>query len=642
MTFGKVDNRIEHSEIQQEKRLRVMQLANPAAGTRDGGTPELTENLVQPQPQNGWGRICAHNPWVSSAIVLAIIVGVEALLFGASVKKTGFYLDDWLMLKQLALGPQSYADMIFKYLTTDPRVIIRPIEAVHFGTVFFFSGTDPVGWRLSNMAMEVLSAFLVYLILARLSVSRLMGFFAALFFVTYPVHDSTHYWAVCSCVSLSLTLYLASLWTTLKAAAASSVKVRNVWLVSAYLFFALSIYGYEPFLPLCALNAAAYVLATRGLKPFAPAVARFIVHGIPYALIIGSLLVYQRTIVPMILKAALHKIHFDPGLIASTIAEGFRIISPLAMVPFISQHSSAFAQSADFNGGAIVRLSVLAALVALGAAVTYDVKQLSRKTAFVLMTVGLLTIAASYSIFGLNPEYTPTLITLVNRINTGAAFGLSIFVAGLLALFLAGANAEQSRSMEFTKVSIVTLLSVGLVSLFTMTNWNLGKPWEISWSVQERTFDAFRARRDEFENAKSIVLMNCPRYVDATPVFDGPWDFEQQLHIALGRTDVTGGVVSERLIVGPESVQDVTMNFACAEYPFKGLVLVTPGLTTVAPVATPNAFVGVVEREGRQFGLGADTIERWRSQVKNGVRRKKNGVLAPLSAEGAADPAGVR
>lgn len=616
-----------------------MQLANPAPGTKDGGTPELTEVAEHAQPDNGWVRLCARSPWVPSAIVFAIIIGFEAILFGASIKKTGFYLDDWLMLKQLALGPQNYADMIYKYLTTDPRVIIRPIEAVHFGTVFFFSGTDPVGWRLSNMVMEVLSAFFVYLVVARLSVSRLIGFFAALFFVTYPVHDSTHYWAVCSCVSLSLMLYLASLWTTLKAAAAGSNRLRNVWLASAYACFALSIYGYEPFLPLCALNAAVYVLTTRGFKPFAPAVAKVALHSIPYALIIGSLLVYQRTIVPMILKAALHKIHFDPGLIASTIVEGFRITSPLAMTPFISQHASAFAQSADFNGGAIVRLSMLAVLVIAGAAASYDVKQLSRKTAFILMTAGLLTVAASYSIFGLNPEYTPTLITLVNRINTGAAFGLSIFVAGLLAVFLAGSKAEQARSIVLAKVSFITLLSVGLVSLFTMVNWNLGKPWEISWSVQERTFDAFRARRDEFKNAKSVVLMNCPRYVDATPVFDGPWDFEQQLHIALRRTDVTGGVVSERLIVGPDSVQDVTMNFACAEYPFKDLVLVTPGLSAVAPVTTPSAFIDVVEREGRQFGLGADTIETWRSQVENGVRRKRNGVLEPLKEKRAAAPA---
>lgn len=605
-----------------------MQLADPATDTEYGAVPGVSEDERETPPENGWTRLCARRPWVSGAIVFAIIVGLETVLFGSSLKKTGFYLDDWLMLKQLAFGPQGYADMIYTYLTTDPRVIIRPIEALHFGTVFFFSGTDPVGWRLSNMVMEVLSAFFVYLVVARLSASRLMGFFAAVFFMAYPVHDSTHYWAVCSCVSLSLTLYLASLWSTLKAAVASSGMYRNVWLASAYLGFALSIYGYEPFLPLCALNAAAFVLLTRGFKPFAPAAVRVLLHSVPYALIIGSLLLYQRTIVPLVLKAALHKIHFEPGLIASTIFEGFRITSPIAMGPFISQHVSSFASSGELNGGAILRLSVLAILIVGGVfASLYDANRLNRRSALVLITIGLLTVAASYSIFGLNPEYTPTLITLVNRINTGAAFGLSIVVAGLLMLFLAP---SQSSSPGLARVSITTFVFTGFIALFTMVNWNLGKPWEISWSVQERTFDAFQARKEEFKDAKSVVLMNCPRYVDATPVFDGPWDFEQQLHLALHRTDVTGGVVSERLIVGPDSVQDVTMNFACAEYPFKDLVLVTPGLTAVSPVSSPTQFIDVVEREGRQFGLSEETIESWRAQVENGVRRKKNGVLEPL------------
>jgi hypothetical protein len=302
------------------------------------------------------------------------------------------------------------------------------------------------------------------------------------------------------------------------------------------------------------------------------------------------------------------------------------------MTPFVWRHVNSFISSDDLNGGAIARLTVLTLLIVAGVLVSLDVKRLSRKTSFVVITVGLLTVVASYSIFGLNPEYTPTLVTLVNRINTGAAFGLSIVVAGILGLILAPPQSGRSPLATFSTVSLTTLLCAGLVALFTITNWSLGKPWEISWSVQERTFDALRARREELTSAKSVVLMNCPRYVDATPVFDGPWDFEQQLHIALRRTDITGGVVSERLVVGPDSVQDVTMNFACAEYPIRNLVLVTPGLTTVAPVDTPSQFVDVVERDGRQFGLSAETIQNWREQVANGVRRKKNGVLEPIKS----------
>lgn len=599
-----------------------MRLADPAIGIGSGAE---SAPQASAQPSRGWSSLAARHTWLPAVAVLAAIIGVELLTFGASYKRTGFYLDDWLMLQQLSFGPQNYFDLVFTYLTTDPRVIIRPVEALHFGTVFFFSGTDPIGWRVSNMVMEIASAFLVFLVVSRLSLNRLIGLIASIFFLTYPVHDSTHYWAVCSCVSLSLTLYLLSLWATLKAAG-GKVRVpgsRVLWLPLAFTFYTLSIYGYEPFLPLCALNVVAYVMLTSGFKPFWPAAGKLVLHSLPYAAIVASLLLYQRFIVPLFAKPSLHKIHFDPGLIVSTMLDGLQTISPLTTAPFISKQVQTFVQNGEIDSGNVTRIAVLVVLVCIGIFATAR-KETRRTPAVMLMSLGLLTILASYSIFGLNPEYKPTLITLVNRINTGAAFGLSMIVAGLASLVLSGG-------------SRVKLLATGavlstLVVLFTLTNWSLSRPWEASWSVQKRTFQALSQRKDEFKNARSVVLMNCPRYVDATPVFDGPWDFEECLQIALGRRDVVGGVVSERMIVGRDYVQDVTLGFACGEYPYKNQVLITPGLAIIAEISSPQEFIDTVEKHGTFFGLSREAIAEWRKQLEFGTRRKKNGVLEPLTA----------
>jgi hypothetical protein len=492
--------------------------------------------------------------------------------------------------------------------------------------VFYFSGTDPFGWRVSNLIMEVASTFLIYLIVARLSFSRLAGFFAAMFFLTYPVHDSTHYWAVCSCVSLSLTLYLGSLWSTLKATAGEN---KIVWLISAYVLFALSIYGYEPFLPFCALNVVAYVLSTFDLKRPLPMLRSALAHSLPYAAIIGSLLVYQRYLVPMIMKAALHKIHFDPGLIAGTIGEGLRVVSPVATIPYIATHVSAFMQNEGLSSSVVTRLAALIILFTAGAFVTAPGSSHPRRLSITLMVLGLFTVVISYSIFGLNPEYKPTLITLVNRINTGAAFGLSMILAGVAGLVMGSKNYFKGKLI----VSVCVLSS--MLVFFTMANWGLGKPWEISWSVQERTFDALRARKNEFDKIQTVMLMNCPRYVNASPVLDGTWDFEGLLHIALNRSDIKGGVVSERLVVGSDSIQDIAFGFACAEYPLKDFVLVTPGLTAVRSIDRPQQFIDVVEKEGMLFGLSQSALASWKNQVTFGTRKKKNGVLTPLNPIGA-------
>jgi hypothetical protein len=595
-----------------------MHAATSSTGTSDGALPLSNETTSD---SKGWSAFCVRHPNIIALAVLAIIVGVEFINFGAAYRKTGFYLDDWLMLRQLSFGPQGYFDLIYKYLTTDPRVIIRPIEALHFGSVFYFSGIDPFGWRLSNLIMEVASAFFIYLIVARLALSRVLAFFSSMFFLTYPVHDSTHYWAVCSCVSLSLTLYLASLWTTLRAVAA---KNKLLWLISAYGLFALSIYGYEPFLPLCALNVVAFILGTSDVKRVGLLFKPAVIHSLPYAAVIASLLVYQRYIVPLIMKAALHKIHFDPGLLLSTIGEGLRVVSPIATVPYISNQVSQFMQNEGFSTAVLIRLLLVVALVAIGMVLTMPGSAHSRKLSVQLILLGAFTTVISYSIFGLNPEYTPTLITLVNRINTGAAFGLSIFLAGLAGLLF------STKSFFRAKTVLFGIVLSGLLVLFTLANWGLGKPWEISWSVQERTFDALRARKSEFEKIQTVMLMNCPRYVNASPVLDGTWDFEELLHLALGRSDIKGGVVSERLILGKDCLQDVSFGFACAEYPLKNFVLVTPGLAAVRPIVEPKQFINVVENEGMLFGLSPSTLDDWKRQLTYGTRKKKNGVLAPL------------
>ncbi|MBX9671505.1 MAG: hypothetical protein K2X93_28210, partial [Candidatus Obscuribacterales bacterium] len=57
-----------------------------------------------------WWDALAHflsrQPWLVATLVLAILVGIYLISFGSSYRKTGFYLDDWLMLRQLTFGPQ--------------------------------------------------------------------------------------------------------------------------------------------------------------------------------------------------------------------------------------------------------------------------------------------------------------------------------------------------------------------------------------------------------------------------------------------------------------------------------------------------------------------------------------------------------
>lgn len=572
-------------------------------------------------------------------VVLAVLIGIEFLTFGTFYKRTGFYLDDWLMLKQLSFGPQDFWAMIGTYFMNDPRVTIRPIEALHFGAVFFFSGTDPIGWRLSNMALEVCSAFLTFLIVDRLAQSRLLGFLSAVFLLVYPIHDATHYWAVCACVSLSLTFYLTSLWCAVK-----GLK-RTVFAVLSVVCFALSIYGYEPFLPLSALNVVAHVMLTCGFGNKMKALRTALLASTPYALVIGTLLVYQRFIVPSLTKGGLHEIHFNPALIASTVFEGIKVSSPFCSVPFmVGQLNDLFREG--MPGNALLRLGGVAAVLLVGIFATrkfqtpvgeragepragaravrpslqqtrpFSTQNSDRNRSLALIALGAFTTIVSYTIFGLNPEYTPTLATILNRINMGAALGWSMIFAGFAGWYLSVASANKFR------IVFVSSLTVLITVVCVMSNWAMGKTWEISWAVQQRTFDALKKEQAQLADVDSVILMNCPRYVNCSPVFDGTWDFQEMLMIATGRTDIKGGVVSERMRITRKSIKDVSMGFVCAEYDYGNLLLVTPGLLTQTRITSGPEFIDAVDKGGMFFGLDKKAIAGWRANLDK-VQRKK-------------------
>ncbi len=565
---------------------------------------------------------------LSAFAIVATLSLIETLCFAAAYARTGFYLDDWLMLAQLTFGPKDYLHLISSYFVQDPRVVIRPIEALHFGTVFFFPGANPVGWRLSNMFMEVASAFLTFLIVGRLSRSRVLGFLAAAFLLTYPIHDATHYWAVCSCVSLSLVFYLLSLWCTICSADATRDKIatgaKRSWLLpAAALFYALSIFGYEPFLPLCALNVVSYIVLTclplrtaNNVKQCLQATAKL---ALPYTAIVASLLVYQRFIAPQLTKVSLHTVDLNSTQIVGTVYEGIRISSPLCSVPFIWDQATQMMHS-EFSFRTVVQLFAVAALMLAGILIAHLSDGKSEPNGnFIdsrrgvnpagLIALGFFVVIMSYTIFGLNPEYKPILTTIVNRINTGAALGWSIIFAGLIGWL---SNDKSLLPMRRSISLLTSCSSAVVIVIFAMANIELSRPWQLSWAVQQHTFEELKKKKDVLADASSVLLINCPRYVNCSPVFDGAWDFQEMLSIATGRTDIKGGVVSERMQVDGASVKDITMSYVCAEYPFKNLVVVTPGLGMVKKISNAREFIEVVEKNGTFFGLDKRSIAGWK------------------------------
>lgn len=557
----------------------------------------------------------SRTPWVTARDLLMTslaLIFLEVVNFAWQMKQVGFYLDDWLMLNTLRFGPQNFFDALGNYFLNDPKVVIRPIQALHFGSLYFMSGLRPIGYHVSNCIFEVIAAIVAYLCLSRLTSNRLLSFMVAMGVLLYPVHDATHYWILCCSVPLSLALYFGSLWLSIEGALKN--KFYYHWLSGVALL--LSIYSYEVYLPLALVNVISVYLIHRRAESVQASARKAALAFVPLFAAGASLWIYQRFIVPNIALAYLHRVTLDPVRILYVTLQG--ALKTFAFdVAALSKEQIGYLLNAGISHWQAVML-VLAGLVSFFSVDKLAVEQkgLYARGAKELIIIGLATVLVSFSIFGLNTEYEPALLTIVNRINMGAAFGWFCVYAGL-AGFLAGAFAKSGgarprvRAAAFLMAATVALVNVA----FTMTNWELAKPWVVSWKAQSNILYLMKSRAGKIPSDHSIILTDCPRYVMCSPVFDGIWDFQSMVRLALSDPKIKGGVVSERLRMAPGELQDVSMGYMCASYPFGNLSVLVPGDNKLVEAPTADAFIDIVEKKGADR-LSSGTIEKWRRQAE--------------------------
>ncbi len=567
-----------------------------------------------PLSKNRGGRFSLN----ADAVLICFLCLSQVLIFGAYINKVGFYLDDWLMLSTLTFGPKDWPNAFANYFLKDPKVIIRPVEVLHFAPMYFLFGLKPLGYHIVNLAFEAISASLLYFNLKQFSGSRLMAFLSVVMFICYPIRDCTHYWILCSSVSLSSALYLTSLTLTLRGAQAGN---KNLYWLSC-LPFSLSIFNYEVFLPFAAISSLmVFLIEKRKLKAL-PALQQAFLAFVPLLLAGIVLFVYQRQLVPLIGLGFLHNVSLEPSRVLRIIAEGAYVSSPINALPFIAEQA-ALRLSEPFSWFFLASLAIIFAGTSTFTfrLVKREADNLSLSSVREFFFVGLATIVLSLAIFGLAREFEPTLMTLVNRMFIGCAVGWGCVFASC---FAAVVLLISKRPLFSTVVS--ALLSIGTggaAAYFAVADWQMAQPWVVSQRVQMNVLYVLKNLKGSIGKNDAIILSDCARYVMWSPVFDGVWDFQSMVRIALGDKDRRAGVASDRLIPQKDQVKDVSVGYTCGSYPYKDLKVFVPGLKKL--IAAPSAiqFVDTIEKHQGSSQLSQQTIENWRRALaKRGTTEK--------------------
>lgn len=565
-----------------------------------------------------------------SALALALI---ELCCFLPIMGKVGFYLDDWATMAYLHFAPrnQGLFEYLKYYLLNDSRVQNRPLEVLHFGLIDWFAGASPLIFHLFNLGLEALCAYLAYRIFVRISGEKAIAMIAALFFLLHPGHDSTHYWVICSSVTLSMFLYLCSLHFSLafvdSAIVQGQAAVRfKPWLFASLssLFFLLSLLNYETLVPLAALNVLLVVALTKQSRAAASwfrALHQGFVVAIALSMAIGLLVCYLKLLMPLLGKGYVHQAVFSWPVMFKTEARGCELNLPVALFAFATEQCRTvwtIVTRAEWLR--------LASMVLVAGAMVFGLRRLDEKertaqsppepargylTPLCLIAIGVIGVIASYSVFGLSSDYEPTYYTIVNRINAGGALASSIVLLGLLKLVPHWSGVRASNVAS----ALLALLSGALVASFGLTNFALARPWLVSWQAQTTIRKNILAQRDTLGKSPTLLLVNCPRYVMWSPVFDGVWDFSNMLRIGLNDFDVNASVVSDRLSVDLKGVKDVARGYECGRYPFDRLKLVIAPDAELIDARDAKHFIQTVSARGMGFGLPAKCIEQWQKEL---------------------------
>jgi hypothetical protein len=180
-------------------------------------------------------------------VLVAVVIATAA----ANVFRLGFYSDDWGALGIFTTSPdKSLIGLIRGFLEKTPG---RPIQGINQAVLFWLFGLRPVLYHIENTLIFICAILLFYLCLTRIGLPRILAFTWPLVFALLPHYATDRLWYAAFQANLSVTLYFLSLYSGLRAIAASGRR-RAIWNAVAAASMLCSLLAYEVVAPFFLLN----------------------------------------------------------------------------------------------------------------------------------------------------------------------------------------------------------------------------------------------------------------------------------------------------------------------------------------------------------------------------------------------------
>lgn len=482
---------------------------------------------------------------------LLFLAGVTTTSFILYIKNLGFYSDDWSFLGNFQLSKDQSLFGLIQTATT-PNTMMRPMQNFYDALLYWSFGTQPLGYHIVNSCVLIAIALLLYLVLKKLTVPRVLSLTIALVYILLPHYATNRFWYASFQANLSMLFYLLSLYAGLTALAHESVRSTQLKILSIVAML-LSALSYEVILPLFLLNL---VLIWNPVNLFRKTVVinklvqrRPSVFMVVIIVALGYVLQFKYLTTTRLGNSSGGSLFDLPQHIFYVISEAFKTnyITYVVEIPRIMWVISERYLNLDiFILGSFLGIGIFWYLYYIISRPDTDFP--GRYWMRNLILIGLVVFVLGYAIFFVNDNVAFSPTGIANRVAFVGALGVALSIVGAFGWIYQLVFHRSVAKFLFPATIAVTCMSgfiiINTVSLF----------WTDAYKQQHVVLADIVANVPVIEPETTIFLDGVCPYVGPATVFETDWDIKGALQLQYNSPSLKANVVSPRLLVTDDGI----------------------------------------------------------------------------------------
>jgi len=191
-------------------------------------------------------RLFSRNGYVLLLLTVVVFIAYANVIRGPMLFDDEHFIGKNVLIRSLSNIPDIYTTSVTQGAFTAGN-FYRPNQQMVYALLYHFFGLTPAPYHLMSTLLHLFNAFLLFLLLSRLTFSRPAAFIASLFFLIHPVMTEAVSYISGLADPLGLFFMLLGLWL-FTVSFQPAGKTRYLYFGLSVLFFILALFSKENYI----------------------------------------------------------------------------------------------------------------------------------------------------------------------------------------------------------------------------------------------------------------------------------------------------------------------------------------------------------------------------------------------------------